>query len=72
YIVARMWDSDPENHEKRLKMVGIHHSETVKTFGDFIRVLNNFQKSVRENPSATEKEKNNARELHQTVKSALT
>ncbi|MEC5416644.1 hypothetical protein VWJ77_08615, partial [Staphylococcus hominis] len=72
YIDARMWDSDPENHEKRLKMVGIHHSETVKTFGDFIRVLNNFQKSVRENPSATEKEKNNARELHQTVKSALT
>ncbi|PTE82325.1 hypothetical protein BUY85_00885 [Staphylococcus equorum] len=68
YINSKIWVPD---YPKRSKIVGIKHPETVKTFGDFIRVLNNNKKSVRNEDNATEKDKNNAKSLHQTVESAL-
>lgn len=68
YIDSKIW---VPNHPKRSKIVGVKHPETVKTFGDFIRVLNNNRKEVKNEDNATEKDKNSAKSLHQTVESAL-
>ncbi|HAC5789020.1 TPA_asm: hypothetical protein GZX72_14435, partial [Listeria monocytogenes] len=67
-IDAKVWDRD---HPERSKVIGIQHPETVKTFGDFIRILNNYQNRIRERSNSTEQEINHAKKLYQTVKSAL-
>lgn len=68
YTDAKIWN---RNHPERSRVIGITHPETVKTFGDFIRVLNTNQKKVRDNKTSTEDEINSAKNLYQTVQSAL-
>lgn len=71
YIDAKVWHRDAEEHPERTKVVGITRPETVKTYGDFIRVLRRKMDAVREDPNSTEKEKDNAKELYQTVEGIL-
>ncbi|MBI5973935.1 hypothetical protein [Staphylococcus caledonicus] len=68
YRDSKVWNRD---YPLRSRLIGISEPETVKTMGSFILTLNNYQKSVRENPTSTEEEINNAKHLYQTVQSAL-
>ena len=68
YTDAKIWN---RNYPERSRVIGIKHPETVKTFGDFIRVLNTNQMRVKDDHNATEQEKNSAKKLYQTVQSAL-
>ncbi|MGK8594689.1 hypothetical protein [Staphylococcus aureus] len=68
YKDSKVWNRD---HPLRSRLIGISEPETVKTMGSFILTLNNYQKSVRDNPTSTEEEINNAKRLYQTVQSAL-
>ncbi len=68
YRDSKVWNRD---YPLRSRLIGISEPETVKTMGSFILTLNNYQKAVRDNPTSTDEEINNAKHLYQTVQSAL-
>ena len=72
YEANKMWDINPYDNPKRLKMGGITDPETVPTFGDFVRILRTSRTKIKKDMTSTESEKNSAKRIHQTVVNALT
>ncbi|HCU8763855.1 TPA: hypothetical protein OVG04_002668 [Staphylococcus aureus] len=71
YENNKMWDNNPYDNPGRIKMGGIKDPSAVKTFGDFVRILNTAKHNAKYDETATDKEKDSARHIHQTVVNAL-